>query len=272
MRLAVVTPWASPFIWAKFSTNLARMLARFRRPGWEVDFFAGRGCDPAARHVDMCLQALAWEADVICIVGADQVHPLDMLDRLIDRHEETGGGVISALVPFRGYVPWQHMQPFQPMGWRLRNDSRERVKEFKGMDETPEMFEAIDPAAGDLQRVDVIGSGVLLFDRETILALKKPWWYYRVDPETMQRVADMDTKMVWRLRSEVQVDVWVDTTIKVTHVHDMEIDDTFRKKIQRKRDGQTVWVTPDERDLRELTNKRGAILERNCLLKLQPSA
>jgi hypothetical protein len=33
--------------------------------------------------------------------------------------------------------------------------------------------------------------------------------------------------MVWRLRSEAGAEVWVDTTIKVTHLHTFEIDDTF---------------------------------------------
>ena len=47
-------------------------------------------------------------------------------------------------------------------------------------------------------------------------------------------------------------------------------DDEFRKLIQRKRDGVTQWVIPDERDLRELTNKHAAISERNCILKLVP--
>lgn len=46
----------------------------------------------------------------------------------------------------------------------------------------------------------------------------------------------------------------------------------FKKRIQRKdkRTGVTEWVTPDERDLRELINKHGAILERNCILRLIP--
>lgn len=49
-------------------------------------------------------------------------------------------------------------------------------------------------------------------------------------------------------------------------------EDTFAKKIWRKnkRGGGGEWVTPDERDLRELTNRRGAILVRNCILQLLP--
>jgi hypothetical protein len=50
-------------------------------------------------------------------------------------------------------------------------------------------------------------------------------------------------------------------------------DVTFKKLIQRKdkRSGETRWIEPDERDLRELTNKHAAIAKRNCLLELLPS-
>jgi hypothetical protein len=50
-------------------------------------------------------------------------------------------------------------------------------------------------------------------------------------------------------------------------------EDEFRKLVQRKKkEGRgSEWVTPDERDLRELTNRRGAILVRNCILQLLPS-
>ena len=44
-------------------------------------------------------------------------------------------------------------------------------------------------------------------------------------------------------------------------------EDQFAKLIYRKKSG---WVVPDERDLRELTNRRAAITERNCILKLLP--
>ena len=43
--------------------------------------------------------------------------------------------------------------------------------------------------------------------------------------------------------------------------------DTMEKLIQRKGQG---WIKPDERDLRELTNRRAAIQIRNCILQLMP--
>lgn len=59
----------------------------------------------------------------------------------------------------------------------------------------------------------------------------------------------------------------METNTKVT------AEDDFEKLIQRKDKDtkQTVWVKPDERDLRELTNRRGAILVRNCILQILPS-
>lgn len=49
--------------------------------------------------------------------------------------------------------------------------------------------------------------------------------------------------------------------------------DAFKKRIQRKdkKTGSTKWVRPDERDLRELTNRRAAICVRNCILQLAPA-
>lgn len=66
-----------------------------------------------------------------------------------------------------------------------------------------------------------------------------------------------------------QIEGWawdLETNTKVT------AQDDFRKLIQRRQKGsKTEWVRPDERDLRELTNRRGAILVRNCILQLLPS-
>lgn len=53
----------------------------------------------------------------------------------------------------------------------------------------------------------------------------------------------------------------------------VEAEDEFSKLIQRKDKytGETRWIQPDERDLRELMNRRGAIAIRNCILQVLPS-
>lgn len=50
----------------------------------------------------------------------------------------------------------------------------------------------------------------------------------------------------------------------------VELEDSFKKLIQRRISGETRWIAPDERDLRELTNRRGAILVRECIRGLIP--
>lgn len=54
----------------------------------------------------------------------------------------------------------------------------------------------------------------------------------------------------------------------------VEAEDRFAKLVQRKvgkgPSARTEWVKADERDLRELINRRGAILVRNSLLQLIP--
>jgi hypothetical protein len=51
----------------------------------------------------------------------------------------------------------------------------------------------------------------------------------------------------------------------------VETEDEFQRLVQRKAGKETVWVKPDERDLRELVNRRGAILVRNSILHILPS-
>jgi len=225
-RLAIGAPYNSPFIWRKFTQNLADMLCNFRRADREVRFFFPNGVCPASRHNDLLQRGLDWGADLLLIIGADQIHPVDMIDRLIDRFEQVDG-VITALVPFRGYVSSQQMKPFQPMGWHLRCEG---LREFRGMSQDPDMMVPVDPEAGDLQRIDVIGSGVLLIHRDHLLSVKQPWFYLRVDPVTQQRVADTDTRFVYRLRTEAGAQVWCDTTIKVRHISDIEIDESFQER------------------------------------------
>ena len=229
MKLAVGFPWSSPFVWTGFAEtmlNLERPRA-VRLPlgalePLETKFFRGAGWCPARRHAHLCEQALAWGADLICIVGADQVHPADLLPRLLARWE-AGCEVIAALVPARGYIGWQDMKPFQRMAWRLKRTPLA----LGARAETPNDYEPIDPAAGELQEINFIGSGVLLFPADALRLLKLPWFSERFNPETMAREASMDTLFVWRLQQEAGLRVWVDTTIKVTHLHPMPIDETF---------------------------------------------
>lgn len=191
----------------------------------------------ARRHIEICENALEWGADLICFIDCDQVHPQDMLVKLT-KHIEEGCDVISAQVPFRGYVDWQEMKPFQPTGWRFDFDG---IQEFTGLATSGHMAKPIDPTDGDLQRVHIIGTGVLMFHRDHLLALKRPWLFDVPDVITQQRVSDTDAWFVWRLQTEAGAKVWVDTTIKVKHCLMFQVDDTFSERF-------ADWTDPEKAD------------------------
>ena len=231
IKLAVCYPWSSPFIWTAYADSVLNLQ---HPPGYEIKFINGVGWSSPRRHNDCCEKALDWDADLICIIGSDQTYPEDMLIKLTKRMEE-GCNVISALVPFRGYVDWQLMKPFQVMAWRFKCDG---LREFRGMKTDGDMLYVIDPADGDLQRVHIIGSGVLMFQKDHLLGLERPWFFDHTDPKTQHRIADMDTRFVWRLQEDIGAEVWVDTTIKVKHLHVFEIDDTFSDRFKD-------WTNPE---------------------------
>lgn len=231
-KLAVCWIWTSPFVWADFAESALQL----RHPaGYEVGFFRGKGWSPACRHNHACEQAVGWGADHILILGADQLYEPDLLERLVARREH-GCEVISALVPMRGFIPDSGMRkPFQKMAWRIRSKGLAAI-EWNRAD-----LEAIDPMDGDLQRIDFIGSGVLMFDRDHLLALRRPWFFEKVDQQTQQRTACMDSTFVYRLRSEAYAQVWVDTTIQVRHLHAFQIDETFSDRF-------VDWAVPGHGD------------------------
>lgn len=231
VKIAVCVPWSSPFIWTRFSESALQV----RTPaGTEIRWVFGRGWSPARRHTDAVEKALSWGADLICIFGADQVPPPDLIERLYARTQE-GFHVISALVPSRGY--FEHnvgTKPFQPLAWRwastpLDENGRPIIRTYRNQELDSDMIEVVKPD-GKVQPIHIIGSGCLMFHRDHILSLKRPWFKETFDPLTYRRQATMDTGFSHRLNVEAGAQVWCDTSIKIGHLTDMMIDDTFQDR------------------------------------------
>jgi hypothetical protein len=227
-KLAVIWPWFSPFTFTGFTES---MLALEHPEGWDVKFIRGHGWCSARRHIDGCEKACAWGADLLLIVGSDQTYPEDMLSRLVTRFQE-GYEVVAALVPSRGSVPWVPMRPFQPMAYRFKPNGNV-PRQYRGFVLDGDMIEIVEPKLDvPMERIDFCGSGVLMFHRDHLLALDKPWFSEHCDPETYERIANMDSRFVWRLKCEAGAQVWLDTTIKVRHLHVMPIDETFQYRFE----------------------------------------
>lgn len=228
MKIAVGPAWQSPFVWTRFAETALNLQ---HPPGTEVQWIFGKGWCPARRHMDLCEKALQWGADLIVFLGADQVYSPDLLQRLYTRFQQ-GYGVVSAPVPCRGYFSWNNgMKPFQPMAWRWNTQKGPvDTRKYRGQHLDPEMIEIV-PLTGQMERVNFIGSGVLMFPAMLLHSLKKPWFKETVNPETWQRFANQDCVFVWRLQTEGACPVWLDTSITdVRHIHPFEIDHSFQDR------------------------------------------
>lgn len=176
--------------------------------GWETRWIRGSGWCPSRAHNDFMEKALEWGADMICILGSDQIHEPDILSRLLARHDE-GCEVIGALVPAR--VSFDGHVVGDRLAWT--REGNEPV--------------LIDPEAAALQKISFIGSGVLMFPAGLLEKIKKPWLSDVLVGDNGQRQPNADCFFTWRLQSEAGAQMWVDTTIKVKHCQVFEIDETF---------------------------------------------
>lgn len=227
LKLGVVYPWDSPFLLSEAAENLMNLASP---DACGVRRFRGRGWCPAKRHVDGCEKALDWGADLLCIVGADQIHPEDMLVRLVDRWKE-GYEIVGAIVPTRGFIDFQPMKPYERIAWRFKTiQETEPGRPFRGLRHDPDMLHVVRPSDGGMQRVNFIGSGVILFHRDHILMLKKPWFSETVINDSYDRIANMDCTFIYRLQTEAHAQVWVDTSIAVKHLSIFPIDDTYPER------------------------------------------
>ncbi len=177
--------------------------------GFDCHWIRGVGWCAAKAHNDMFQKALNWNADLICVLGPDQVHPYSMLPKLV-QHIDDGCGAISALVPTRERFEGQ--AAFKRMAWTMGP-------------------EPIDPDGDQLQKIDFIGSGVLMFPASALKDIKRPWLYEKMPDEDFSRKGDCDTQFVRRLKSEGGLQVWVDTMIPVLHATVFEIDKDFARTI-----------------------------------------
>lgn len=220
-KIAVCTAWGSPFCWTKPVYNMANLL---RPEGVDVLFLPGFGWCPARRHMQGVEQALKWGATHICFLGADQLHPRDILLKFT-KHVMDGWPVVCARVPARGKPKSAHItKSFQEIAYKWKKDIK--VKEF-----SDDALELVKEEDGPLQEIGVIGTGAIMFDVNLLRSLKKPWFKeFFSDREKYERHLMMDTMFVYRLGTEANARILCDLTIKILHLDVFPIDPSFGDK------------------------------------------
>ena len=164
-KIAVCTGWSSPFMWTHNAFNTMNLI---RPEGIDIRFLMGKGRDPARRHMWGVKRGLEWGATHICFLGADQLHPLDILLKFV-KHIENGWPAVCATVPTRGFVPIEGVdKPFVKLVWKWKKDKDGNIPKHNM---TFDALELASPKDGDLQEVAVIGSGAMMFDVNLLLSL-----------------------------------------------------------------------------------------------------
>lgn len=206
MKLAVCYPGDMPTLYA----TAVESLLNIRHPeSVEVRWIRGLGWCQARRRIDAAEKAIAWGADFIASLDADQVYDPDVLERLVSRMQE-GFGAVAALVPSRGKsnaLP----RPFQGCGWRLAEGE----------------FVPVTPEDGEMVRAEFPTHACCIFRASDIERLQKPWYGYTYDKKTWEEVEGEDARFFLRLNQELKVDTWIDTTIQVKHCNVFKIDETY---------------------------------------------
>lgn len=220
MKIAVCYPWSMEEVKTRFADTALNL----ERPaGHAVRFFRGSGWSSARRHNHCLEQAVAWGAELIIFIGADQAYRSeDMLVRLVKRYEE-GHSFVTALVPIRGHIQGQGTKPFQPIVWRHHRDaSGNSVPPAHPYD-----AHIITREEGELVAANGSGTGVLMFPVTALMKLSPPWFTEHGAGPAFERVSCTDWPFVNRLICEAGLPLMCDTTIMVTHLQVMEIDDSF---------------------------------------------
>lgn len=231
LKLAIAVPWTTEMGWTRSWKSIAR-LGFFKHPeNCEMELFGGPelgdGWCSARRHNACLEQAVLWGADAILILGADQKYQPDMIAKLVDRYRN-GCDCVAANVNIRGHVANQGTKPFQSICWRVKPDEDGNIR--MGPTIKRGDIEFVTPANGDCVQINGCGSGVLMFPTDALKDIKAPWFTEEPVMPTFARKACADWPFVSRLQREAKLKIWCDTTIKVTHIHPFEIDDTFSER------------------------------------------
>lgn len=218
IKLAIMIPWGLDMIWRRTWETYEELE---KPPNYKLIFGTGR--TPDRRHEIGCEEALRWGATHILILGGDQVYPeKDMIKRLFEWIKYSNldewmnrKQVVNCLVPIRGHRPGQGTRPFQPIGMTIDTETQEQVP--------------ITRDTGPIVKVEVIGTGVMLFEADILRSMPKPWFGDQFVPGTNDVRKMQDVAFVEKLNNS-GAQVWCDTQIIVKHLGVLEIDDSYQSR------------------------------------------
>lgn len=204
IRLGIALPLTSSMVHAAFLdswTLLERPDFTYHRPQFPMNSTS----DISVVRNHIVRQALECDRTHLLTMDTDQVYPTDTVTKLVS-HAERGLRFVGAKVHRR-------YPPFDPVLYR---------------GEDPDHYTFVPEEewkSGELIRVDAMGHACAIMDIDIFLEMEYPWFESDHRTEADRRMGE-DIRFCHKLR-KMGVELWVDTSIKVSHLALMEVDDAF---------------------------------------------
>jgi len=237
MKLGIIVPWDSPFM---FTAPAFNMLNWERPEGYEIRFIQGVGWCPANKHNTAVDKAQKWGADLIMFNGGDHVCPKDILPRMI-KWIDDGWDMVHAMPPLRGVSDFG--VPFKEVSFRvvgqlppdyMTNCPGESIKILTYDDEP--------------QQSHIAGTGNIMMRAEIFDKLVKPYFREVIKEDDLYgRYPMQDSQFIGRCTLEIDARMICDTTIKIVHLDVFGIDETYSERFKDK----TSKKWSPSRELRE---------------------
>ncbi len=205
-KILVGVPWTSAFMHTRWVDAALKMKAP---GGYQIEWLRGLGWCPARRFNYLVEKATALDADLIAFLDGDVVVPSEWLE-VMAKHIEQGSEVVASPVPMRGRVHEQY-EPFELMAWNAVDGKVENA------------------AGSGFAKVGYVSMSAVMMDMKvfrdnpSLMARHKHERNYREPGNTTDSLLMEDLK-------KCGVDVFVDPSMSVRHIHSFEIDETFSER------------------------------------------
>ena len=226
MKIGIVVPWDSPFI---YTSNAFNMMNWERPKGCELNFIIGKGWCPAAKHNDGVRKAQDWGADFILFNGGDHLCPKDIIPRMLKRIDE-GWDMVQATIPLRGsgnYIPI----PFTGISYKV-------VGNIPYIDDHANIPRSAVEILTDMQEPQeshICGTGNVLMKADIFDKLSKPYFKeYLQNDDYYKRYPIQDTRFIYECTKKAGARLIFDTDIRLVHLDVFGIDDTYKDRFKDK--------------------------------------
>ena len=177
--------------------GLIKIATRVVRYGWIWFNFAYRRVDVARNMMGHWLLDKT-DADYLCMLDSDHVHPEWVVERLVSCT------MADPRIKIVGGMNYRRGPGYEPMAYKFVGDHQ--------------MSPIQTPEQPTLLCVDAISTASILIHREVFESMKPPWFEYLYGRYEKGECSTEDINFCRRIKNETKYDIWVHTGIVSPHL------------------------------------------------------